>query len=133
AVIHLAALAGVRPSIETPWRYQEADVVGTARLAAATRKHGVARMTFAASSSVYGDDTEGPYAEHHRVDRPASAYASSKRSAELLLTALVKLGGLTAGCLRFFPVCGPRQRPEMAIHKFCRLIEAGRAVPMFGD
>jgi UDP-glucuronate 4-epimerase len=133
AVIHLAALAGVRPSIETPWRYQEVNIVGTSRIAEAMVRHGVKRMIFASSSSVYGDNAEVPYREDHRVDRPASPYAASKRGAELLLESFHAVHGLTASCLRYFTVYGPRQRPEMAIHKFCRLVDQEEPIPMFGS
>jgi UDP-glucuronate 4-epimerase len=133
AVIHLAALAGVRPSLAEPWRYQEVNVVGTARVVEAMHKHGVRRLVFASSSSVYGDNTEVPYAEAQRVDLPASPYAASKRAGELLLRSLQRVHGFDCSCLRYFTVYGPRQRPEMAIHKFCRLVEAGQPLPMFGD
>jgi UDP-glucuronate 4-epimerase len=133
AVVHLAALAGVRPSIATPWRYQEVNVVGTAHIAEAVLAHGIDRLVFASSSSVYGDNTEVPYRETDRVDHPASPYAASKRAGELLLRALHRVQGLSSCSLRYFTVYGPRQRPEMAIHRFCRLIRAGEPVPMFGD
>ena len=133
AVVHLAALAGVRPSIEAPARYQEVNVVGTARLAEALVRHGLQRLVFASSSSVYGDNSELPYAEDQRVDRPASPYAASKRAGELLLEIFHKLHGINVTCLRYFTVYGPRQRPEMAIHKFCRLVDRGEPLPVFGD
>jgi UDP-glucuronate 4-epimerase len=132
AVVHLAALAGVRPSIETPWRYPEVNIVGTSRIAEAMVRHGVERLVFASSSSVYGDNAEVPYREDHRVDLPASPYAASKRGAELLLKSFHGVHGLTMSCLRYFTVYGPRQRPEMAIHKFCRLVDQERSIPMFG-
>jgi UDP-glucuronate 4-epimerase len=132
-VAHLAALAGVRPSIAEPARYQDVNVAGTAQLAEAMRRHGVRRMVFASSSSVYGDNEEVPYTEAQRVDDPASPYAASKRAGELLLRTFHKLQGMSVSCLRYFTVYGPRQRPEMAIHKFARLIERGEPVPMFGD
>ncbi|MEM9693410.1 MAG: NAD-dependent epimerase/dehydratase family protein [Myxococcota bacterium] len=133
AVVHLAALAGVRPSIQAPTRYADVNVVGTARLADAMVKHDVSLLVFASSSSVYGGNPDVPYRESQRVDRPASPYAATKRSAELLLSTYQALFGLDVRCLRFFTVYGPRQRPEMAIHKFCRLIDEGAAIPMFGD
>ena len=133
AVAHLAALAGVRPSIAEPARYQHVNVVGTANLADAIVAHGVPRLVFASSSSVYGDNQEVPYSESHRVDLPASPYAVSKRACELLLRSYHVVHGLSSCCLRYFTVYGPRQRPEMAIHKFCQLMRSGSAVPMFGD
>lgn len=133
AVVHLAALAGVRPSIREPWRYAQVNVVGTAHVAEAMLAHDVGRLVFASSSSVYGDNTVVPYEETQRVDSPASPYAASKRSGELLLDTFAKLHGLSASCLRFFTVYGPRQRPEMAIHQFARSIERGERVTMFGD
>jgi UDP-glucuronate 4-epimerase len=132
-VVHLAALAGVRPSIAEPARYQRVNVVGTANLAQAMVDHGVERMIFASSSSVYGDNAEVPYREDHRVDLPASPYASSKRACELLLRTFHRVHQLHSCSLRFFTVYGPRQRPEMAIHKFCRLILDGEPITMFGD
>ncbi len=132
-VIHFAALAGVRPSIAEPDRYQDVNVTGLARLCEAMHKHGCKRLAFASSSSVYGDNTEVPYCEDHRVDLPASPYAASKRAGELLLRVYCQIYGMDVSCLRFFTVYGPRQRPEMAIHKFCRLVEAGEPITMFGD
>lgn len=133
AVVHLAALAGVRPSIREPSRYQEVNVLGTTRLAEALHAAGVGRLVFASSSSVYGHNVAVPYAEDQPVDRPASPYAASKRGGELLLSTLSELHGITVSCLRYFTVYGPRQRPEMAIHSFCRLLEAGETIPMFGQ
>ncbi|MBM4373928.1 MAG: NAD-dependent epimerase/dehydratase family protein [Deltaproteobacteria bacterium] len=133
AVIHLAALAGVRPSIREPWRYAHVNVVGTAHLAEAMIARGVSRLVFASSSSVYGDNTLVPYEESQRVDEPASPYATTKRAGELMLDTFAKLHGLSSSCLRFFTVYGPRQRPEMAIHKFARAIERGEPVTLYGD
>jgi UDP-glucuronate 4-epimerase len=133
AVIHLAALAGVRPSIREPWRYAQVNVVGTAHLAEAMLARGVSRLVFASSSSVYGDNTLVPYEESQRVDDPASPYATTKRAGELMLDTFAKLHGLSSACLRFFTVYGPRQRPEMAIHKFARAIERGEVVTLYGD
>lgn len=132
-VMHLAALPGVRPSIEQPDAYQRVNVEGTARLASSMVQHGCMRLVFASSSSVYGRNTERPYREADRVDSPASPYAASKRSAELLLRSLNHVHGLGVTCLRYFTVYGPRQRPEMAIHKFCRAVEAGEPITMFGS
>lgn len=132
-VVHLAALAGVRPSINEPARYQSVNVVGTTHLVEAMVKNDVGRLVFASSSSVYGDNTEVPYLESHRVDLPASPYASSKRACELLLRTYHRVHGLSSCSLRFFTVYGPRQRPEMAIHKFCRRVIDDEPIPMFGD
>jgi UDP-glucuronate 4-epimerase len=131
-VLHLAALPGVRPSIQRPWDYQRVNVEGTARLAHLMVEHDVRRLVFASSSSVYGRNTERPYRETDRVDAPASPYAASKRAGELLLSSLHHVHGLGVTCLRYFTVYGPRQRPEMAIHKFCRAVEAGQPITMFG-
>src|SRR5688572_12356990 len=95
AVVHLAALAGVRPSLQTPWRYQRVNVEGTSHLTEIMIRHGVGRLIFASSSSVYGDNTEVPYSETDRVDQPASPYASSKRAGELLLRTLNRTHGIT--------------------------------------
>jgi UDP-glucuronate 4-epimerase len=95
--------------------------------------HGIGRLVFASSSSVYGNNTLVPYEETQRVDNPASPYAVSKRAGELLLDTFHQVHGLSSTCLRFFTVYGPRQRPEMAIHKFSRLIEDGESVTVFGD
>ncbi|MSP26077.1 MAG: NAD-dependent epimerase/dehydratase family protein [Myxococcales bacterium] len=133
AVLHLAALAGVRPSLRAPWRYQLVNVVGTSHVAEAMVAHGVGRLVFASSSSVYGNNTDVPYEESQRVDLPASPYAVSKRACELLLATLCDLFGLSASCLRYFTVYGPRQRPEMAIHKFARSITRDEPVTLFGD
>ncbi len=133
AVVHLAALAGVRPSLRAPWRYNLVNVVGTSHVAESMLAHGVGRLVFASSSSVYGNNTLVPYEESQRVDAPASPYAVSKRAGELLLDTMTALFGLTATCLRYFTVYGPRQRPEMAIHKFARLILRGEPVTVYGD
>ena len=132
-VVHCAALAGVRPSIAAPARYLEVNITGTCRIAEAMLAHGVKRLVFASSSSVYGDNADVPFSESHRVDAPASPYAASKRAGELLLRTYHKLHALDVTCLRFFTVYGPRQRPEMAIHRFCRLIASGQPITMFGD
>ena len=133
-VIHLAALAGVRPSIEDPVRYMDVNVRGTQQLLSAVVKHapGV-RFVFGSSSSVYGGNEKIPFAESDPVDHPVSPYAASKKAGEVLCHAMHHLHGLPLTCLRFFTVYGPGQRPEMAIHKFTRHIEGGQSVPMFGD
>jgi UDP-glucuronate 4-epimerase len=133
AIVHLAALAGVRPSLAAPARYQRVNVEGTAHVAEAALRHGVGKLLFASSSSVYGDNEHVPYRETDAVDRPASPYAASKRAAELLLRSLHRARGLACCSLRYFTVYGPRQRPEMAIHEFCRRLRAGQPVRLFGD
>jgi UDP-glucuronate 4-epimerase len=133
AVVHLAALAGVRPSLADPARYADVNVVGTVRLTEAARAHGVHRFVFASSSSVYGLDSEPPFKESDPCLRPLSPYASTKRAGELGLYTAHHLYGLDVTCLRFFTVYGPRQRPDLAIHKFARLILAGRPIELFGD
>ncbi|MBI1369414.1 MAG: NAD-dependent epimerase/dehydratase family protein [Planctomycetes bacterium] len=134
AVIHLAALAGVRPSLEQPALYNDVNVTGTANLLEAARKHGVARFLFGSSSSVYGNRPDGgAFAETDRVDHPISPYAMTKRAGELLAYTYWHAYQLPVVCLRFFTVFGPRQRPDLAIHKFMRLIAAGKPIPVFGD
>ncbi|HZI93057.1 MAG TPA: NAD-dependent epimerase/dehydratase family protein [Patescibacteria group bacterium] len=133
AVVHLAARAGVRPSIEAPLLYDEVNVKGTNNLLEACRRHGVRRFIFGSSSSVYGDSTDVPFREDARVDRPVSPYAATKVAGELLCYTYHHLFGIDVSCLRFFTVYGPRQRPEMAIHKFARLILQGQPLQRFGD
>jgi UDP-glucuronate 4-epimerase len=133
AVVHLAALAGVRPSLADPARYADVNVVGTQRLAAACRAAGVVRFVFASSSSVYGLDSAVPFKETDPCLRPVSPYASTKRAGELLLFTAHHLDALDVTCLRFFTVYGPRQRPDLAIHKFARLISDGQPIELFGD
>lgn len=132
-IVHLAARAGVRPSIEQPVLYQDVNVGGTAVLLEAARLHGVRKFIFASSSSVYGNNKKVPFAESDNVDFPISPYAASKKAGELLCHTFHHLYGMDITCLRFFTVFGPRQRPDLAIHKFARLIEAGRPIPVFGD
>src|SRR5205814_9591885 len=133
AVIHLAAKRGVRPSIEDPASYMEANVTATARLIDAARRMGLTRIVFGSSSSVYGNATPAPFAEAQPAVEPISPYAASKRSGELLAHAFAHLYPLRIICLRFFTVYGPRQRPDLAIHKFTDLIARGRPVRMHGD
>ncbi|MSP61582.1 MAG: NAD-dependent epimerase/dehydratase family protein [Myxococcales bacterium] len=133
AVVHLGALAGVRPSLEQPKRYQKVNIEGTLNLLEACRAHGVGRFLFASSSSVYGAHSRVPFHEDDPAARPASPYAATKRAGELLCSNYSDLYPIVTSCLRFFTVYGPRQRPEMAIHKFTRLIDAGLPVPLFGD
>jgi UDP-glucuronate 4-epimerase len=133
AVIHLAARAGVRPSIEDPELYDSVNVVGTTRLLQQIRQHQVPSLVFGSSSSVYGSGTPVPFRESEAADRPSSPYAATKRAGELACHVFHELFGVHVTCLRFFTVYGPRQRPEMAIHRFTRLIASGQPVPVFGD
>ncbi len=131
-VVHLAALAGVRPSLRDPARYMDVNVTGTQILLNAITDPRVV-LVFGSSSSVYGGNEKVPFAESDPVDRPVSPYAASKKAGELLCYAWHRLHGNPVACLRFFTVYGPRQRPEMAIHQFARLITDGAPVPFFGD
>lgn len=133
AVIHLAARAGVRPSIKDPELYDEVNVLGTTRLLERIRRHQVPQLVFGSSSSVYGSTSAVPFREDQPADRPSSPYAATKRAGELACHAFHELYGINVTCLRFFTVYGPRQRPEMAIHYFTRLIAGGQPVPVFGD
>jgi len=132
-IVHLAALAGVRPSIQEPARYQEVNVGGTTRLLEFARTRGIRRFVFASSSSVYGNNKKVPFSEADPVDHPISPYAATKRAGELLAHTWTHLFGLRILCLRLFTVYGPRQRPDLAIHKFARLMAQGDPIPMFGD
>jgi len=132
-VCHLAAWAGVRPSIQRPMVYQAVNVEGTTRMLEMCRKHEVRPFVFASSSSVYGARTEVPFRETDSVDDPISPYAATKKAGELLGHTWHHLHGLHFVGLRFFTVYGPRQRPEMAIHKFARRIRDGRSIPLHGD
>jgi UDP-glucuronate 4-epimerase len=132
-IIHLAARAGVRPSIKNPSLYNEVNVVGTGRLVEAALKHESGHFVHASSSSVYGSRSVVPFREDDPADTPASPYAATKRSNELALHAFHHVYGLPVTCLRFFTAYGPRQRPEMAIHKFADLIAAQEVVPLYGD
>ncbi len=132
-VVHLAARAGVRPSIQQPLLYSDVNVTGTAMLLEACRRHGIGKFIFGSSSSVYGNNSKVPFSEKDDVDMPISPYAATKRAGELLCATYHALYQLNVYCLRFFTVYGPRQRPEMAIHKFTRLIDRGLPVPRFGD
>lgn len=131
-IVHLAALAGVRPSIADPVRYFDVNVSGTQELLQAITDRTVP-VVFGSSSSVYGGNTKVPFAEHDPVERPLSPYAASKRAGELLCYTWHHLRGNPVTCLRFFTVYGPRQRPEMAIHQFARHITDGTELPFFGD
>lgn len=132
-VYHLAAKAGVRPSLLEPLLYEEVNVRGTLHLLEVCRRHRVEQFLFASSSSVYGEQQEHPFREDLDADHPVSPYGATKRSAEILGYTYHRLYGLPFTSLRFFTVYGPRQRPEMAIHKFTRLIDRGEPVPLYGD
>ncbi|KAB2963218.1 MAG: NAD-dependent epimerase/dehydratase family protein [Thermoanaerobaculia bacterium] len=132
AVIHLAARAGVRPSLAEPILYEDVNCIGTLRLLEAARRHGPANFVFASSSSVYGINEKVPFAETDPVDLPISPYATTKRAGELLCFNYSHLYDLRTSCLRFFTVYGPSQRPEMAIAKFTDLLARGRSVPLYG-
>jgi UDP-glucuronate 4-epimerase len=133
AVAHLAARAGVRPSLAQPVLYEEVNCVGTLHLLEAAIAHGKPRFVFASSSSVYGISKRLPFAEDDPVDCPISPYATTKRSGELQVFNAHHLHGLPSVCLRFFTVYGPRQRPEMAIARFIRCLEEDRTIPFHGD
>lgn len=134
SVIHLAGLAGVRPSFADPARYVAVNVEGSANVLESAYAHGIVRVCAASSSSVYGDDTPLPAPEHAPSVEPASPYAASKRAMELVALACTRrMPELTFTALRFFTVYGARQRPEMAITKFARALLADRELPIFGD
>ncbi len=132
-VLHLAARPGVRPSLEDPASYSETNVTGTVRVFEAVRRAGIRRVVFGSSSSVYGNATPAPFAEDVPAARPISPYAASKRAGELMAHAFAHLYDMQIACLRFFTVYGPRQRPDLAIHRFTDLIARGQAVRMHGD
>jgi len=133
AVVHLAAAAGVRPSIEQPLLYQDVNLRGTLHVLEAMRTCGVTRLVFASSSSVYGNHPKVPFSEADSVDHPISPYAATKKAGELLCHTWHHLHHLSVACLRFFTVYGPRQRPDLAISKFTGMIGRGEAIPLFGD
>lgn len=132
-VVHLAARAGVRPSLREPILYEDVNCIGTLRLLEAARRHGPQTFVFGSSSSVYGINEKVPFAEDDPVDLPISPYATTKRTGELLCFNYHHLYGLDCSCLRFFTVYGPAQRPEMAIHKFTDLLARGKPVPIYGN
>ncbi len=133
AVVHLAALAGVRPSLERPERYVAVNLDGTANVLQQAHLAGVRRVVFASSSSVYGNDPLVPFAEDHAVDHPISPYAATKKGGELLCHTWHHLYGMNIACLRFFTVYGPRQRPDLAMRKFCQSVMQDREITLFGD
>ena len=133
AVIHLAAMAGVRPSLQDPLHYQDVNVRGTMILLEEARRYPGQKFVFASSSSVYGSNEKVPFREAEDIHHPVSPYAATKRAGELLSYTHHHLYDIPTSCLRFFTVYGPRQRPEMAIHKFVRHVLEGRSIPFFGD
>ncbi|MFH1721000.1 MAG: GDP-mannose 4,6-dehydratase [Candidatus Altiarchaeota archaeon] len=132
-IIHLAAYAGVHPSIKNPRLYCEANVTGTVNLLEVARKNEIKNFVFGSSSSIYGINSKMPFNEEDFVGTPISPYAASKRSGELLCHVYGHLYGLNIACLRLFTVYGPRQRPDLAIHKFTKLIDSGASINMYGD
>lgn len=132
-IVHLAAKAGVRPSLADPVGYARVNVTGTATVLEAARQAGVRRIVFGSSSSVYGDSTPVPFREDAVAIVPISPYAATKRAAELLLSSVASSYGFSATSLRFFTVYGPRQRPDLAIHSFTRKMVRGETLTLFGD
>ena len=130
-VIHLAARAGVRPSIQEPLLYERVNVQGTMNLLELCKSSEIGKFIFASSSSVYGANQKVPFSESDPVDNPISPYAATKKAAELICYTYHRLYGLSINCLRFFTVYGPRQRPDMAIHKFARLMSQGLPIPVY--
>ena len=132
-IVHLAARAGVRPSIAQPLLYADVNVNGTTVLLEAAKEQRIGKFIFGSSSSVYGNNEKVPFSEDDNVDFPISPYAATKKAGELICHAYHHLYGISLTCLRFFTVYGPRQRPDLAIHKFAGLIEQGKAIPVYGD
>jgi UDP-glucuronate 4-epimerase len=133
ALIHLAAKAGVRPSVADPVGYADVNINGTIRVLEWARELGIPKVVFASSSSVYGGNTKVPFSEDDFVDHPVSPYAATKKAGELLCHTYCHLYGMNVAALRFFTVYGPGQRPEMAIHKFTRRILDGKEIDLYGD
>lgn len=132
-VVHLAAMAGVRPSIANPQLYTEVNLNGTVNILECCRKYSVKKFLFASSSSVYGNNTKIPFAEDDSVDFPISPYAATKKAGELLCHTYHHLHDISIACLRFFTVIGPRQRPDLALHKFARKIADNKPIQVYGD
>jgi len=132
-IVHLAARAGVRPSIAEPALYADVNINGTVTLLEIARQRRIPKFVFASSSSVYGNNKKVPFSEDDNVDFPISPYAATKKAGELICHTYHHLHGLATTCLRFFTVYGPRQRPDLAIHKFARLIEENKPIPVYGD
>lgn len=132
-IIHLAALAGVRPSIERPLDYEEVNIKGTMHLWELAKDFGIKKMICASSSSIYGNNEKIPFSESDAVDQPISPYAATKRAVEILGNVYHSLYKIDMIHLRFFTVYGPRQRPDLAIHKFTKLISENKEIPFYGD
>jgi UDP-glucuronate 4-epimerase len=132
-IVHMAARPGVRPSIAKPKLYADVNINGTVVLLEAAKKHKIGKFIFGSSSSVYGNNKKVPFSEEDSVDFPISPYAATKKAGELLCHTYHHLYGISITCLRLFTVYGPRQRPDLAIHKFAKLIEQARPIPVYGD
>lgn len=133
AVVHLAALAGVRPSLERPAVYADVNVHGTSLILEAIAEHAIPHLVFASSSSVYGEREDGPFRETDPVNRPISPYAATKRAGELIAHSFHHAYGTSITCARIFTAYGPRQRPDLAIRKFADRMLRGEKLPIFGD
>lgn len=132
-VVHLAALAGVRPSLERPALYADVNVNGTSVVLEQSVRHGSPKVVMASSSSVYGERSDGPFREDDRVDRPISPYAATKKACELVAHGFHHAHGIGVVCARIFTAYGPRQRPDLAIRKFADRMRRGESIPVFGD
>ena len=132
-IVHLAARAGVRPSLKEPRLYVETNINGTLNLLELSRTHGVKQFVFGSSSSVYGMNPKVPFSEDDPIFNPISPYAATKAAGELICHSYAHLYDMRIVCLRFFTVYGARQRPDLAIHKFAKLISSGKPIPVFGD
>lgn len=132
-IVHLAARAGVRPSLSQPLLYAETNINGTLNLLELAREHAMKQFVFGSSSSVYGASSKVPFSEDDPIRRPISPYAATKAAGELICHTYSHLYGIRCIGLRFFTVYGPSQRPDLAIHKFAQLISANRPIPVFGD
>jgi UDP-glucuronate 4-epimerase len=132
-IVHLAARAGVRPSLDQPMLYSKTNIEGTLNLLELAKQNEVKQFVFGSSSSVYGINAKVPFSEDDPIRQPISPYAATKAAGELICHTYTHLYGIRCVCLRFFTVYGPRQRPDLAIHKFARLISEGKPIPVFGD
>jgi len=132
-IIHLAARAGIRPSLTDPILYTKTNIVGTINLLDLAKDYKINKFIMGSSSSVYGERTDDPFNEEMIINKPISPYAATKASNEQMCYTYSRLYGINIVCLRFFTVYGPRQRPDLAIHKFARLIDGGKPIPVFGD
>lgn len=132
-IVHLAARAGVRPSLLEPRLYTQTNITGTVNLLELAKEFGVRKFVFGSSSSVYGSRVDGPFHEEMMINKPISPYAATKAAGEQICYTYSHLYGINIVALRFFTVYGPRQRPDLAIHKFSKLIQEGKPIPVFGD